>query len=49
LRETKLLGTYPPQDIIEMSKAVYKVRISNFEFKKLGKFLPAGTEETLNI
>jgi hypothetical protein len=27
LRETKLLGTYSPQDIIEMSKAVYKVRI----------------------
>jgi IS4 transposase len=27
LRETKLLGTYSPQDIIKMSKAVYKVRI----------------------
>ncbi|MDR1637948.1 MAG: transposase [Treponema sp.] len=27
LREAKLLGTYSPQDIIEMSKAVYKVRI----------------------
>ena len=27
LRETKLLGKYSPQDIIEMSKAVYKVRI----------------------
>jgi transposase len=27
LRETKLLGTYSPQDIIEMSKAVYKVKI----------------------
>jgi hypothetical protein len=27
LRETKLLGTYSSQDIIEMSKAVYKVRI----------------------
>jgi hypothetical protein len=27
LREAKLLGTYSPQDIIEMSKAVYKMRI----------------------
>jgi hypothetical protein len=27
LRETKLLGKYSPQDIIEMSKTVYKLRI----------------------
>jgi hypothetical protein len=27
LRETKLLGTYSPKDIIEISKAVYKLRI----------------------